>query len=170
MWQLKGCSAGGLATILHLDYVAEWLRTAAPRATVVGVPDAGYFLDHNDTTGAPTWTPLYQWVVSAQNTTPSVDAGCVAHYGGTGEEWKCFMAQYTAPFITTPAFFAQDLDDSWQMQVPCVAQPRAVCVCLSGCSLWCGGARVCLCACACPCVDCVVLWPVSACVRVLVRV
>jgi hypothetical protein len=120
---LKGCSAGGLATILHLDYVADWLRIAAPRATVIGVPDAGYFLDHNDTTGRPTWTPLYQWVYAAQNVSASVDAGCVAHYAGSGEEWKCFMAQYTAPFITTPAFFAQDLDDSWQMQAS-VARAR----------------------------------------------
>ena len=40
------------------------------------------------------------------------------------EQWRCFMAQYAAPFLTTPAFFAQDLADSWQLsniyQLPCV--------------------------------------------------
>lgn len=119
---LKGCSAGGLATILHEDYVAEVVNAAVPSAVVLALPDAGYFLDHNNTLGHPTWTPLYQWVSQAQNVTPSVDAGCVAHYP-PDEAWKCFMAQYTAPYLSTPTFFAQDLDDSWQMQniyqLPC---------------------------------------------------
>ena len=120
---VKGCSAGGLATIINVDRVAEVVRAAVPGIAVVGLPDAGYFLDHNNTLGEPTWTPLYQWVSQAQNVTPAVDAGCVQHYSPLGEEWKCFMAQYTAPFVSTPTFFAQDLDDSWQMsniyQLPC---------------------------------------------------
>lgn len=119
----KGCSAGGLATILNVDRIAEVVRTAVPGIAVVGLPDAGYFLDHNNTVGAPTWTPLYQWVSSAQNVTPSLDAGCVQHYTPLGEEWRCFMAQYAAPFVSTPSFFAQDLTDSWQLtniyQLPC---------------------------------------------------
>ena len=90
---LKGCSAGGLATILHVDYVADVVRAAVPGVVVVGLPDAGVFLDHNNTQGKASYTPLYQWVAQAQNVTPSVDAGCVAHYEGTGELWKCFMAQ-----------------------------------------------------------------------------
>lgn len=39
----KGCSAGGLATILHLDYFAERVHAAFPAARVVGMPDAGFF-------------------------------------------------------------------------------------------------------------------------------
>ena len=111
---LKGCSAGGLAVILNVDRVAEVLRARVPSVVVIGVPDAGYFLDHNDTANAPSYTPLYQWVAAAQNVTPSVDAGCVASYA-PAEQWRCFFAQYTAPFLTTPTFFAQDLDDSWQL-------------------------------------------------------
>jgi hypothetical protein len=91
---LKGCSAGGLATILHLDYVASVINKAAeskataaapaartapgdktavavPKPTlpalitggltaagpvVVGLPDAGFFLDHDNTQGQPTFT------------------------------------------------------------------------------------------------------------------
>ena len=120
---VKGCSAGGLATIINVDRVAEVVRAAVPGVAVVGLPDAGYFMDHNNTVGSPTWTPLYQWVSEAQNVTPSVDAGCVQHYLPVGQEWRCFMAQYAAPFISTPTFFAQDLDDSWQLtnifQLPC---------------------------------------------------
>jgi O-palmitoleoyl-L-serine hydrolase len=105
----KGCSAGGLATILHLDYVAATLRAAIPGVAVVGLPDAGYFLNHTSTTGSPTYTPLYQTVATMQNVTYSVDESCVAAHGGptSPTAWACFMAQYTAPYLTTPAFFAQ---------------------------------------------------------------
>ena len=82
---------------------------------VVAVPDAGYFLDHNDSSGAPRYTPAYQWVAAVQNVTGGVSSRCVAHYAPTGDTWRCFFAQYAAPFLTTPSFFAQDLDDSWQM-------------------------------------------------------
>lgn len=92
---------------MHVDYVAEVVHKAVPGAAVVGLPDAGVFLDHNTTTGAPSYTPNYQWVAAAQNVTPSVDAGCVAHYA-PAEQWRCFMAQYTIPFLSTPTFFAQD--------------------------------------------------------------
>ena len=91
---LKGCSAGGLAVILHLDFVAEFVRSVAPSAVVVGVPDAGYFLDHNDTAGHSSYTPLYKWVANTQRVTGGVDAGCVAAYSATPDElWRCFMAQ-----------------------------------------------------------------------------
>jgi len=111
---LKGCSAGGLATILHLDYFTEQVQQLIPGVSVVGVPDAGTFLDHNNTQNQPSWTPLYQYVANMQNTTPSVNNDCVNYYS-TDEQWKCFMAQYTIPFLKTPAFFAQDLSDSWQL-------------------------------------------------------
>ncbi len=40
-----GGSAGGLTVFLHLDHVAERMRTEAPRARVVGEPVCGFFLD-----------------------------------------------------------------------------------------------------------------------------
>ena len=42
---VSGCSAGGLATYLHVDEYAE--RYDAAR--VVGMPDSGFFLDWDDT-------------------------------------------------------------------------------------------------------------------------
>lgn len=39
---VTGCSAGGLSTYLHLDYVRKKVPT---NIKVKGVPDAGYFLD-----------------------------------------------------------------------------------------------------------------------------
>ena len=119
---LKGCSAGGLATFLHADYVSSFVKAHVPGAVVVAVPDAGFFMDHNNTLGNPTWTPLYQWVASTLNVSTSVNSACAAFYPQS-EQWKCFMAQYVAPFIQTPLFLAQDTMDSWQMtnifQLPC---------------------------------------------------
>ena len=40
-----GGSAGGLTVFLHLDHVAERMKTEAPNARVVGEPVCGYFLD-----------------------------------------------------------------------------------------------------------------------------
>jgi len=122
---LKGCSAGGLATLLHLDYVAARLRAANPGVRVVGLPDAGFFMDHDAYSGVPSYTPLYQWVAAAQNVTAvgSVNDACLAAHTPSNDTWRCFMAQYTLPHISTPLFMTQDLDDSWQMtnilQLPC---------------------------------------------------
>jgi O-palmitoleoyl-L-serine hydrolase len=38
---VKGCSAGGLATYLHLDYFASRVRSVNPTIRIVGMPDAG---------------------------------------------------------------------------------------------------------------------------------
>lgn len=122
---VKGCSAGGLATYLHLDYFASRVRSVNPTIRIVGMPDAGFFLDHASVTGAQVYTPIYQYVAQMQNVTQigAVNDDCLANYAPAGEAWKCFMAQYTLPFIKTAYFATQDLDDSWQMQniflLPC---------------------------------------------------
>ena len=119
---LKGCSAGGLATILHADYVSAFIKKNVPNAITVAVPDAGFFMDHNNTLGNPSYTPLYEWVAETMNVSTSVNNACVSFYPPE-EQWRCFMAQYVAPFVTTPMFLAQDTMDSWQMtniyQLPC---------------------------------------------------
>ncbi len=126
---LKGCSAGGLATILHADYFNNRMATEVPLAKTVSMPDAGFFRDHLTYSGQPSWTPLYQWVYAAQNIT-QVNAGCLAKYA-VSEQWHCFFAEYTLPFITTPLFMTQDLDDSWQMSniydIPCTPNKPGSC-------------------------------------------
>ncbi|KAH8043691.1 pectin acetylesterase [Aureococcus anophagefferens] len=42
---LGGCSAGGIATFLHLDAVAASLRAIAPNAAVAGFADSGCYAD-----------------------------------------------------------------------------------------------------------------------------
>ena len=124
---LKGCSAGGLATWLHADYFFDWMAAAAPGARVVSVPDAGFFMDHNTTTGAPSMTPQYKWVAQTMSTLQT-DAGCLAAHPGD-DAWRCFLAQEVLPFVTSPVFATQDLVDSWQManiyRLPCIGNLSA---------------------------------------------
>ena len=124
---LKGCSAGGLATWLHADYFFDWMAAAAPGARVVSVPDAGFFMDHNTTAGAPSMTPQYKWVAQTMSTLQT-DAGCLAAHPG-GDAWRCFLAQEVLPFVTSPVFATQDLVDSWQManifRLPCIGNLSA---------------------------------------------
>eukprot|EP01052_Picozoa_sp_SAG31_P025650 SAG31_NODE_2260_length_6065_cov_3.729802_1_plen_266_part_00 len=107
---VSGGSAGGLSTYLHADAV----RAALPLATkVVAMPDAGFFID-NDISRASGWVAQLQWVAMAQNVSASLSPDCLAVYPGAAESWKCFLAQYAAPFIKTPLFVLQSQYDAYQ--------------------------------------------------------
>jgi hypothetical protein len=120
---LKGCSAGGLAVYLHCDLFAAQLKAAGATARVVCMPDAGFFrMDYVTYGGQPLYTPEQQWVYSYQGVT-QMDAGCLAAHARSNDTWRCFFAEANLPFIETPIFVTQDLDDSWQMKnvlaIPC---------------------------------------------------
>jgi hypothetical protein len=59
---ITGCSAGGLSTYLHADYVAGVLRRALPSSLgrVVAMADAGFFINSPTMFGEPFQTTLYQ--------------------------------------------------------------------------------------------------------------
>lgn len=121
-----GTSAGGLATYLHLDHFRKRMPATV---NVVGMPDAGFFLDTPDLAGANLFTTRMKYVSKMQNVSGHVNQGCLAA-NPAADEWKCFMAEYTAPFITTPFFALQSAYDSWQMDnvlvLPC-ARDLATC-------------------------------------------
>ena len=106
---VNGCSAGGLAVYLHLDYIASRL----PGVRVVGVPECGLFMDESHWNGKPGFTPTSKNVAQMQNVSGGVNAGCMTS-SAKGEEWKCFMAQYTLPHIQTPHYIVNSFYDAWQ--------------------------------------------------------
>jgi hypothetical protein len=59
-----------------------------------------------------------------QNCSGGVNQACIKAMTPKDETWKCFMAQYTEPFITSPLFGLNSIYDSWQLsqilQIPCV--------------------------------------------------
>ena len=106
---VSGCSAGGLASILHVDH----LRDMMPMETkVVAMPDSGFFLDYAG--GTMGFSFLIRWVFQTMNSRDGVNKKCVEYYGKK-EDWKCFFAEYTLPFVETPVFILQSKHDAWQI-------------------------------------------------------
>ncbi|KAJ4971295.1 hypothetical protein NE237_004394 [Protea cynaroides] len=117
---LSGCSAGGLATLIHCDDFRELL----PRdATVKCVADAGFFLDEKDISGNPTMQSFYHSVVNLQGVAKSLNKDCVSRM----EPSQCFFPQQIVKNIKTPVFLVNPAYDFWQIQnvlVPDVADPH----------------------------------------------
>lgn len=117
---ISGTSAGGLSVYLHVDQLVDQIQTfakktgVAKKQKIVGVPDAGFFMDVPSINGDYLYTPNYQAVYAMQNISDNVNKGCLDFYSKTKEEWKCFMAPYTLPFVQTPLFIPNSLVDSWQ--------------------------------------------------------
>lgn len=114
---VSGCSAGGLATYLHVDQYAERFGETA---RVVGMPDSGFFLDWEDAgvcgeTESIGYESDMANVFAFQNATSGVNARCVSAHEEAGDTWKCMFAEYTAPHIVTPVFALQSQYDSWQL-------------------------------------------------------
>jgi len=104
---ISGCSAGGLATYLHLDW---WREHIIHRTKVVGLPDSGFFLDFE---GPPQYASKMRWVFAQQNSTAGLNQRCIA--ANKASPNKCIFAEHTAPHITTPYFPMQSVYDSWQL-------------------------------------------------------
>lgn len=108
-----GGSAGGLAVYLNVDHVSKRVLAAAPSAKVVGLADAGFFLDHK-TYGSQhakyTEDMKYLFNMSKAHT----DVTCLAAYS-EADAWHCMMAQYAAPHVSARLFMAEGMYDSWQL-------------------------------------------------------
>lgn len=107
---LTGCSAGGLATYIHADYVASLLPD---KVMFAAMADAGFFIDVANYTGQMHIRELYSYVFKMQNCSSGVNQMCVEANGG--EEWRCFFPQYTEPHIKSALFGLNSLYDSWQL-------------------------------------------------------
>jgi hypothetical protein len=99
---VTGSSAGGLAVLLHLDEIAARVHRVAPAATVRGVSDAGFFLDHADYQKDKNDFPAeMKYVVAMQNA--SLNPECTQNFIGE-DAYKCFMSPHAVPFTKTPYF------------------------------------------------------------------
>ncbi|KAB2048709.1 hypothetical protein ES319_A13G129500v1 [Gossypium barbadense] len=114
---LSGCSAGGLASILHCDE----FRNMFPRTSKVKcLSDAGLFLDAVDVSGGRTLRSLYNGVVGLQGVQHNLPRICTIHRDPT----SCFFPQNLISNIRTPLFILNAAYDSWQIQSS-IAPPSA---------------------------------------------
>ncbi|OVA13502.1 Pectinacetylesterase [Macleaya cordata] len=106
---LSGCSAGGLASILHCDEFRELF----PSTTKVKcLSDAGFFLDAVDISGGRTLRSMFGGVVSLQGVEKNLPQTCTDHMDPT----SCFFPQNLIDNIKTPLFLLNAAYDSWQLQ------------------------------------------------------
>lgn len=75
---------------------------------------AGYFIDAPNLQGEYAIGQLYKQVAEMQNVYEGVNRECV-RFHRREDAWKCFMAQYTMPFIRTPLFMVNSPYDTWQL-------------------------------------------------------
>jgi hypothetical protein len=116
---VSGSSAGGLTTLLHLDYVAARAAAASPGIRVVGVPEVGFFVDAASIwDGRHIYSEVYARIADFGNISSGlpeqVNAACVAAFPEPEQRWKCFMAQFTYSFVATPTFLLQSAVDQFQ--------------------------------------------------------
>ncbi|XP_042033862.1 pectin acetylesterase 10-like isoform X2 [Salvia splendens] len=117
---LSGCSAGGLASILHCD----GFQGLFPVSTKVKcLSDAGLFMDATDVSGGHTLRSFFAGVVSLQGIEENLPSTCTDHLDPT----SCFFPQNLIASIKTPLFILNAAYDSWQVQeslAPSTADPQ----------------------------------------------
>ncbi|GMP63628.1 hypothetical protein CsSME_00025242 [Camellia sinensis var. sinensis] len=117
---LSGCSAGGLASILHCDE----FRNLFPASTKVKcLSDAGLFLDAVDVSGGHTLRNFFSGVVSLQGVQKNLPSTCTENLDPT----SCFFPENLIANVKTPLFILNAAYDSWQVQAslaPASADPN----------------------------------------------
>ncbi|XP_041992130.1 pectin acetylesterase 12-like [Salvia splendens] len=117
---LSGCSAGGLASILHCD---EFQGLFPGSTKVKCLSDAGLFMDVADVSGGRTLRSFFAGVVSLQGVKENLPSTCTDHLDPT----SCFFPQNLISSIKTPLFILNAAYDSWQVQeslAPATADPQ----------------------------------------------
>lgn len=106
---LSGCSAGGLATLIHCD---DFKGVLPKDAKVKCLSDAGFFLNEKDVTGNATIQSFYHDVVNLQGVAGSLKKDCVAKM----EPSKCFFPEQIVKRTKTPVFLVNPTYDFWQIK------------------------------------------------------
>ncbi|XP_065879332.1 pectin acetylesterase 7-like [Euphorbia lathyris] len=104
---LSGCSAGGLAAILHCDQ----FRALLPKEAIVKcISDAGYFIRGSDLTKNHTIDDVYGKVVALHGSVKTLPKSCKQ-----AKPELCFFPQFVAETMETPLFLINSPYDSWQI-------------------------------------------------------
>jgi hypothetical protein len=74
-------------------------QAANPSARYTCLPDAGYFLHHNDIRGGNSTSESFKHSYYGWNSTGGTNQACVADKKTTGEDWKCIFAEHVAPYV-----------------------------------------------------------------------
>ena len=113
---LTGCSAGGLSTFLHADYVGEQLKAVAPGLKrYKAAPISGFFLLHDTVEKKSVYPDEMKYIfgLAASGGKGSMNDACLASKAAS-DQWQCNFAEESYAHITTPIFPLNSALDSWQ--------------------------------------------------------
>ncbi|CAD6228780.1 unnamed protein product [Miscanthus lutarioriparius] len=105
---LAGCSAGGLAALLHCD---NFRARFHPEVPVKCLSDAGFFLDVKDSSGERFMRSIFSGVVHLQNVRKVLPKDCLAKKDPT----ECFFPPELIKSISTTTFIRNSGYDSYQV-------------------------------------------------------
>ncbi|KAJ9134920.1 hypothetical protein P3X46_032160 [Hevea brasiliensis] len=117
---LSGCSAGGLAAILHCDKFKSLLPATA---RVKCVSDAGYFIHGKDVAGGFEIENFFGGIVGLHGSVKSLPPSCTSK----NKPELCFFPQYVTQTMQTPLFVINSGYDFWQLKnimAPSAADPK----------------------------------------------
>ncbi|CAL0311734.1 unnamed protein product [Lupinus luteus] len=117
---ISGCSAGGLASIIHCDRFRSFLPEGAK---VKCISDAGYFINARDVSGTRHIEQLFSEIVATHGSARNLPPSCTSRLS----PGMCFFPQYFVSQIATPIFLINAAYDSWQIKnilAPGVADPH----------------------------------------------
>ncbi|CAG5122952.1 unnamed protein product, partial [Candidula unifasciata] len=117
---LAGSSAGGTGVLINLDRISDMIRAVNSNTQVLGVVDAGWFLDNEPFKAKPcrdsfSCSPMAGIQRGARVWEPRLPADCTAQY--STEIWRCFFGHRVYPSVKAPVFIIQNMYDAAQIQV-----------------------------------------------------
>ena len=120
---VSGSSAGGLSVMLNIDKISKIIKagsSAKKKPKVVGVVDAGFFLDVKAYDGKSYGMrdiQNFKNIIEMQNVKHggALSPKCLATMSAE-DAWKCMLPQYFLQYVDTPLFIVQSIIDSYQWQ------------------------------------------------------
>jgi len=123
---VSGGSAGASTVYYHLDAIVEQL--ALRSGEVLGLPDAGFFLDLRDKDGIDCWPAQMRSLFEVANGYAALHGGCLKRFPGS--PWKCLFPENYADLVKAKMFVINTLYDS--SEISCTLR-------LDCCAGGCGG-------------------------------
>ncbi|MCL7045104.1 hypothetical protein MKW94_018236 [Papaver nudicaule] len=107
---LSGCSAGGLAALIHCDYFAE---NFDEEINVKCLSDAGFFVDVKDASGGFTMRNFFRDLEKFQGVADSMQEDCL---NVAPKPFQCLFPRNFVKYILTPVFLVNPSYDPWQIK------------------------------------------------------
>ena len=110
---VAGASAARAPCCFHVDSVADALGSATTE--VIGMPDAGFFLDLPSASDATNncWPDQMRSIAAISNLTAHLNRACLARFADA--PWKCMFPEYFADLIRARFFIINSLYDSSEL-------------------------------------------------------